>query len=342
MGKRSLQIKVGLLIVTAAVILGGFIFILGNYSFGKGFTIEVDFDFVGNLTPGAPVKIAGIKMGRVESIKFMGGTIDSRTKRRVFVRVTLWIKSSGKNAVRSDSRVFINTQGILGEQYVEIEPGNMDSPKSLLLTGDSAPLKGETPPRSDLVVARLYTFLDEITSLMVSEKETIRTTLRRSSSTLGLVTDILKENREEIRQTLKKGNKLMGEVTVSAERVNQIIGDGKKISRAINFVDYLLSYLTGRLPKLFSGIEETLAQVNNVTKLAGPKERDKIMASLSRFDSLSIKLEGLTYDARKMLGSISKGKGSIGALITRREVYEDLKELVRDLRENPWKLFWKD
>ncbi|MGM0597817.1 MAG: MlaD family protein [Myxococcota bacterium] len=342
MSKRALQIKVGILVTASFLILGTFIFILGNYSFGSGFNVYVDFDFVGNLSAGAPVKISGIKMGRVESIEFMGGKYDENVKRRVFVRVKLWVNDKARESVRTDSKVYINTQGILGEQYVEIEPGNMDSPESTILESDFSPLKGEAPPRADLVISKLYTFLDEISNLLVSEKDTIKKTLKNSSKTLESVTRILDDNETHIQLLLKNGNILVKDVNESVKLVNKSLGDGKKIEKSINSLNYLLAYLSGKLPPLVNNINSTLTKVDGKLELVGEKERDKLMSSLDQLSGLSDRTKLLVQDSHGLLKNVAQGKGSIGALVVKREVYEDLKELIRDLRENPWKLFWKD
>jgi phospholipid/cholesterol/gamma-HCH transport system substrate-binding protein len=39
---------------------------------------------------------------------------------------------------------------------------------------------------------------------------------------------------------------------------------------------------------------------------------------------------------------VRKGKGTAGALLVDPQIYDDLKELVRDLKRNPWKFFWKE
>ena len=62
--ERGLEFKVGLLILISAAILVGFIFVLGNFSLRSGFEVHVDFDYVGSLRAGAPVKVSGIKVGR--------------------------------------------------------------------------------------------------------------------------------------------------------------------------------------------------------------------------------------------------------------------------------------
>jgi phospholipid/cholesterol/gamma-HCH transport system substrate-binding protein len=43
-----------------------------------------------------------------------------------------------------------------------------------------------------------------------------------------------------------------------------------------------------------------------------------------------------------MVTDLRKGKGTAGALLVREEVYADLREMIRDLKRNPWKFFWKE
>ena len=62
--ERGLEFKVGLLIIASTAILVGFIFVLGNFSLRSGFEVQVDFNYVGSLQPGAPVKVSGIKVAR--------------------------------------------------------------------------------------------------------------------------------------------------------------------------------------------------------------------------------------------------------------------------------------
>jgi len=85
-----------------------------------GYRLRVDFDFSGNLQSGAAVKISGIKIGKVEDVQFMGGAIDPETKRRVQVRVTAFVENRAHEAIRQNAEFFVNTQGVLGEQYLEI------------------------------------------------------------------------------------------------------------------------------------------------------------------------------------------------------------------------------
>ncbi len=53
-------------------------------------------------------------------------------------------------------------------------------------------------------------------------------------------------------------------------------------------------------------------------------------------------LEKLVSDLTQMAADVRRGKGTLGALLTDREVYDDIRELLLDLKRNPWKVLWKE
>ena len=79
MSQRSIEVKVGALIIIALVLLGGFVVVMGGLSFEPTYTVFVDFENPGGLQSGAPVKIAGVKVGTVDEVQFRGGEIDPAT-----------------------------------------------------------------------------------------------------------------------------------------------------------------------------------------------------------------------------------------------------------------------
>ena len=130
MHESGVEYKVGLLMVGAMCLFAAFIFVLGKCSLSSGYTLYADYDYSGNVQPGAPVKVSGITVGRVEEVEFRGGKIDPKTGRRVQVRVELWVENRARDSIRQDAEMFINTAGVLGEQYVEIVPGDdWDTPR---------------------------------------------------------------------------------------------------------------------------------------------------------------------------------------------------------------------
>lgn len=84
-----------------------------QWSFEKGYTVTARFDNIGGLKTGAAVKSAGVVVGRVQAIDFDGESFQAR--------VTLAIES--RHAFPKDSSLSILTSGLLGEQYVGIQPG---------------------------------------------------------------------------------------------------------------------------------------------------------------------------------------------------------------------------
>src|SRR6185437_5146782 len=172
-----------------------FVFVLGHFSLRGGFTMYVDYDYSGNVQAGAPVKVSGITVGRVEGVDFLGGAIDPETKRRVQVRVEIWVEDRAHDSIRRDAEFFINTAGVLGEQYVEIVPGkDWDAPR---LPANSI-VVGVNPPRTDLVVARLYELLDLMSDVMRKHKDQIANLLTHAADAVDHVDGILAENHAKI------------------------------------------------------------------------------------------------------------------------------------------------
>lgn len=82
-----------------------------------GYQVKVYFENVGGLKVRSPVTVAGVRVGRVERIEFDDKLLEAR--------VTLKIKRDIR--LPSDSSAGIFTAGLLGEQYVGLEPGGADT-----------------------------------------------------------------------------------------------------------------------------------------------------------------------------------------------------------------------
>lgn len=120
MQSRALEILVGFFVclgVAAIFLLTFRVASLNTVGGGSSYQVTADFDSIGSLAPGASVKLAGVKIGRVKAIG-----IDPKTFQAV---VTLEIEGSQSN-IPADSTAKILTAGLLGEQYVGIEPGGDD------------------------------------------------------------------------------------------------------------------------------------------------------------------------------------------------------------------------
>ena len=116
MQRSKIDLWVGLFVLIGA---GAILFLalrsanLLTLSFKPTYDVTADFQNIGGLKPGAPVKSAGVVVGRVDSIGF--------DDKRFQARVHLAMNESYK--FPKDSSLKILTSGLLGEQYIGIEPG---------------------------------------------------------------------------------------------------------------------------------------------------------------------------------------------------------------------------
>lgn len=338
MRDRGVEFKVGLLIVGAVVILIGFIFALGNFSLRSGYTFYVDYNFSGNIQPGAPVKVSGIKVGKVTEVEFLGGKVDERTGERIQVRLHVWVEDRVRETIRADAEFFVNTAGVLGEQYLEIVPGDWDNPP--LQPG--AIVRGIDPPRTDLIVSRLYEVLDSFSTLLREDKDLIRNLLADSASAVRELNTLLVENREAIAKLIVSADGLAQETTLVMRDFRTGIGDPRVIGRTVRDADALLVSAGKSLGTLTPKAGRFLDDATRVTGLITEERLERALAVADRAVTVAGKAGGLVDNVNGLVTDLRKGKGTAGALLVRDEVYADLREMIRDLKRNPWKFFWKE
>ena len=86
---------------------------------GGGYTLTAHFSNVGGLKPRAKVSMAGVTIGMVETIRLDPETFDAVVTMRI---------SDQFNELPEDTSASILTAGILGDQYVGLEPGGLFEP----------------------------------------------------------------------------------------------------------------------------------------------------------------------------------------------------------------------
>lgn len=338
MRERGLEWKVGLMLVIAAAVLVGFVFVLGNWSLSSGYTIYVDYDYSGNLQPGAPVKVAGMKVGKVEDVSFLGGKLDPDTNRRVYVRVAVWIEDRAKDSIRQDAEFFVNTAGVLGEQYVEIVPGrDWEHPP----VAPGAKRLGRNPPRTDLVLSRLYDVLDSLSQVLTEDKDVIKNLLRNSASAVASADELLRDNKAQLGKLITSSTGLADQATQTLAKLNASV-DGRALARTVNDADALL--VSGR-QAIDKVTPEAVALMTDARRVTGIVTEDRVDRAIGVADKAADavgKAGGLIDNVDGMVTDLRKGKGTAGALLVKDDVYLDVRELLRDLKRNPWKFFWKE
>jgi phospholipid/cholesterol/gamma-HCH transport system substrate-binding protein len=113
MKKIDWELLVGLLMLCGLVVLVYVSLRLGQIDLGqaRGYTLYADFTNAGGLQNGAVVELAGVEIGRVQSVGLEAYQ----------AKVTLRIRNG--IMLPADTRATIKTKGLIGERYVEITPG---------------------------------------------------------------------------------------------------------------------------------------------------------------------------------------------------------------------------
>lgn len=138
MNKTKLDLWVGLFVAAGIVALLFLALKVGSTSAlnsAEGYEVIARFENIGGLKPRAPVKIAGVVVGRVADIQFDNDNYEAAVTLRLDKRY----------AFPKDSSAAILTSGLLGEQYVGLEAGG-DSVKlkdkdRILITQDAVVLE---------------------------------------------------------------------------------------------------------------------------------------------------------------------------------------------------------
>jgi phospholipid/cholesterol/gamma-HCH transport system substrate-binding protein len=146
MKKTALDFWVGLFVVLGFVALLFLALKAGNMSslsFQQTYAVRLKFDNIGGLKPRAPVKSAGVTVGRVGSIGF-----DPNAYQAV---VTIDIDKQYQ--FPKDSSAKILTSGLLGEQYIGLEPGGDDQ---MLKNGDTITMTQSAVVLENLIGQFLY------------------------------------------------------------------------------------------------------------------------------------------------------------------------------------------
>ena len=115
--RRNVELMVGAFVALGLVALFFLAMRVSNLSLhagSEGYLLTARFANVGSLKVRAPVTMAGVRVGRVESVSFDKSTYEAVVSMRIDASV---------DSIPEDTFANIFTSGLLGEQYVGLEPG---------------------------------------------------------------------------------------------------------------------------------------------------------------------------------------------------------------------------
>lgn len=238
----KIETKVGLLFITALLFIIGFAYGLGIINpFSNYHELNVLYNYAGGLEKGSPVRVMGIEVGKVKSIEFdpNGKTAQGE---EVKLKIKIGISKTAWETIRKDSRFYINMAGVIGEKFLEISPGSLDSPAF----SPNDTIRGEDPPRVDQLISQGYGLAGKILDI-VSKNE-------------GSVTEVI----TQVDKLITNFNKTLSmlDKTSKNKDVEKFVNNLIKISDD-------MAYFSGKLrsektEKAFEVLNKVLMRIENV------------------------------------------------------------------------------
>lgn len=227
----SLEAKVGAFVVTGLALMGLAIFLLGNYTFEKRYTLNANFHDVANLTKNTPVKLSGVEIGQVKDIELN----DSLAKVIMSIRKGV--------DIYKDAEFTIGSTGIIGSKYLQITQGHPSSGK--LQEGDT--VNGVDPVSIEKALAKALDSMQSIMNTLNAEgprgsltgnlKETVAN-LREMTANLNDLIETTKPRMEKamertdditdkLDQLLAKSNLMMAGLSTDKGAIGALLHDEK-------------------------------------------------------------------------------------------------------------------
>jgi phospholipid/cholesterol/gamma-HCH transport system substrate-binding protein len=337
MDERRLEIKVGALLLVAVVAGLALLGLMGEISFSRGPRVQVEFSHTGNVVKGAPVKLGGVPVGRVDRIVLTPDRRDAEGE-PLPVLLELSISSDTYAALRSDAAVTVATQGILGEPYLELYTGSAQKPPM----DPSRPLRGTDAPRLDLVASRLSHFLGSASKVLEDDPEALSRLVSGVSGLSHSMNDVLSDNRADLKTLTRELTEAAQELRALAVLARKNMEPGGRASGMLDDAAASAHVLKQDLPQLSLEARTVLAGLANATSGLTPEDGQKLHAAIERYAKAGESLDVLAERGDRILARIEAGQGTLGGLNKDPEVYQDLKALVTDLKKHPWKVLWKE
>jgi phospholipid/cholesterol/gamma-HCH transport system substrate-binding protein len=203
---------------------------------GGGDTYTAAFSEAGGLKVDDPVRIAGVRVGKVESIGLEGD----------HVKVTFRVKTDSEFGDETGASIRVNT--LLGAMYLALEPagsGHLDPDKEIPVERTSSPYD----------VVKAFSGLAETTDQIDTDQ------LARSLTTLA---DLTRNTPEEFKAALSGVSRLSSNIAAKNQRINLLLTNLQRVSQVLNERDDDIVDLMKQSDTLFQALVARREAVHNL------------------------------------------------------------------------------
>lgn len=314
------QVRVGVLIVG-----GVFLLLYGAYRIGqvldvfaRRYELVTFAPSVLGLREGAPVTLAGQQIGQVKKIEFVP---IKQKKGGNNLRIVIALSDKVQDQIRSDSRAYFRTQGLLGDKFVDIEPGTVNA--AILQKNDTI-MMGKSVDM-DMFLTQASDMMDQTTSI-IGDIRSLTTGMARGNGTLG---QFLKDDRLYVNMV---GSTAALQTTLAG--FNNPNGTMGRLMRD---------------PAMYQRMTAAVSKLDSIGGLIlyGNGSLSKLMKSDSLYRNLAhatSHADSMMASAAGMLEKMANGNGAIQKLMTDPALYDaflkavqDMQSLINDVRVEPGK-----
>jgi phospholipid/cholesterol/gamma-HCH transport system substrate-binding protein len=340
------QLRVGLTVVVASLVLALLLFLMSGTSgfFSRRITLVSYFDNAEGLRVGAPVRLSGVDIGNVVKILI----VPDKDRAITPVEVVMKVSTKYNFNLRRDSVTSLDTAGVLGETYLDIESSQAVGPEAH--DGDTLPT--HVHPDFNEVVRSSQSTLQNMDALL-KRADRILAFAESGKGSLGkLIYDPTLYDRfsqtvaelKEVVDEIAKGQGSLGQLINSNDAYNKFIATLDKMNGVVDDLQQGKGTAGKFLkdPTLYNNANDTIANLKQVSEdlnagkgTAGKFLKDEELAK--KIDTTMTKLAALTSD-------LEAGKGSAGKLLKDETLYnnankmlEETQGLIKAIRENPKK-----
>lgn len=225
MNKTRLEMTVGFFVILALIIFFIIVFFIsGVYFLREGFHVKAHFDYVAGLDKGAPVQMAGVRVGEVNGVSI---SYDPVSQKPVAI-CDLWL--AAETQIREDSKLYIMGTFALAESHIEIFSSG-DSEGRLLQDGDA--IHGVSPVPMEKLTERGLAMADDfenmakkLNEVLGDEKlqEALQTTILDMSELLRYMNTMIEQRGTQINNSIDDIESTLARLSSILEQIDS--GEG--------------------------------------------------------------------------------------------------------------------
>lgn len=234
----STSIKVGIFVVGGIVLFCVGLFLIGSKAqlFGHHFTVYAEFADVSTLQSGAKVRVRGMNAGQVKAIRVPANPSDK-------FRLRLEVDRKFRSIVRQDSVATIQTEGMVGNQFVNIAQGSERSPEC----SGNCTLQSKEPVSTDALMRKASDIANTMQSTIQDLQHRADAAMQNITSATGhadqLITGVkpnviqMTGNANALVAGMRQGRgaagKLLSDPTV-AQNVDKTVANAREATDSVN------------------------------------------------------------------------------------------------------------